>query len=263
MLQILIFAFTKLHKLEFAYFLKGVIRIVEKHNPSLLKILGFYNRLLELEPQLDGLTVKYGKHAISKELSDLRVERHGLLLAITGQIHSVENANLKAHENELRYALPVLKRFFTDILRKNEKDKSERIEQFIRFAKTDTVLNAALKTLGFELYVAELAEITDKMRQKHITRTEEISARPKMNTVERVAMLNESVIRLFQAIELGAIENPDLDFQPLISELNVWISYYHTLVKSRQTRSANKTEMDELEIKKAAAMSDKTSATAL
>ena len=62
-------------------------------------------------------------------------------------------------------------------------------------------------------------------------------------------MLNESVIRLFQAIELGAIENPDLDFQPLISELNVWISYYHTLVKSRQTRSANKTEMDELEIK--------------
>ena len=261
-MQIITISSSWLHKLEYADYVKGVIKIVNKHDPELLKINGFYNRLLELQPQLEGLTLSYGKHPVSKDLRGLRKVRETVITAIQSQIVSVETANLKEHESELRLMLPTLHRFFDDIKTKNQKDKSERIDQFLRVISSNEAMNDALKTLGFDLLVAKLLENSSAINELIHLRNEDISVRPKMQTEARIKQLDKAIYLLFHAIELERLENPDLNFQPLIDELNVWNTTYQTLVKSRRTQSSKKTEMNGNEIKKTVAWSDKTSATA-
>lgn len=250
-----------LHKLEYADYVKGVIKIVNKHDPELLKIGGVYNRLLELQPQLEGLTLSYGKHPVSKDIRGLRKVRETFITAIQSQIISVETANLKEHESELRLMLPTLHRFFDDIKPKNEKDKSERIDQFLRVISSNETMNDALKTLGFDLLVAKLLENSSAINELIHLRNEDISVRPKMQTEARKKQLAKAIYLLFHAIELARLENSDLNFQPLIDELNVWNTTYQTLAKSRRTQSAKKSEMNANGINKTVALSDKTTAT--
>ncbi|MDI3505419.1 MAG: hypothetical protein PWQ81_641, partial [Bacteroidota bacterium] len=68
-------------------------------------------------------------------------------------------------------------------------------------------------------------------------------------------------------IELAMLENPAIDYRPLMNELTEWILPYQSLAKARVTRQSNNAEAlklkeNEIQKKEAVATSAKTSATA-
>ena len=62
-------------------------------------------------------------------------------------------------------------------------------------------------------------------------------------TIEDRRALKTSIVtaltNLFKSIELARVEHPDVDYMPMINELNQLLVSYHSLIKNRITRSKN------------------------
>jgi hypothetical protein len=168
---------------------------------------------------------------------------------------------------QLDLVAPFVHRHFDGLKKANQKEYAERIHQFLSGISADTALNEALTVLGFGVYVGELKAIQDEMDQLLKDRVTSLAERPKMRTPEIKRSVREAIENLFNRIELAMLENPAIDYRPLMNELTEWILPYQSLAKARVTRQSNNAEAlklkeNEIQKKEAVATSAKTSATA-
>ncbi|MDD3787363.1 MAG: DUF6261 family protein [Petrimonas sp.] len=257
------FTFYRLRKLEFADYVKGVINIVRKYDAGALNIGAMVALLLEQEPQVDKLIVGYGRHPLTNEINKLREKRNNFLTAVQSHLVSVETAAMETSAAHLNLVTPFLRRMLYDIKSVNEKERTERIRQLFSTTESNIPLQEALEALGFGAYLLEVRRIQNEIAQLVNQRVEALSVRPKMQTREVKLAVSAAMHNLFRRIELADLENTALDYDSLINELNVWTMPYQALVKSRDTRSSNKTELNIVDTeKKTVALSPTTSATA-
>jgi len=73
------------------------------------------------------------------------------------------------------------------------------------------------------VYVGELKAIQDEMDQLLKDRVTSLAERPKMRTPEIKRSVREAIENLFNRIELAMLENPAIDYRPLMNELTEWI----------------------------------------
>ena len=78
----------------------------------------------------------------------------------------------------------------------------------------------------------------------------------KIPTIKKSAV--KALNNLIVSIELGKIKHPELDYEPLINELNAFLGQYQSLDKTRRTISKKAAEN-----KKTVASSTTTTATVL
>jgi hypothetical protein len=259
--------FNKLHKLEFADYAKGVIRIVGKYDLEALKIEGIANQLLAKQAEVEELIVAYGKHPLTEKIVARRNNRDKIVSAIVDHLSSVQTASIDSTKMQLDLVSPFVHRHFDNLKKANQKESAERIHQFLSGISADTALNEALTVLGFGVYVGELKTIQDEMDQLLEDRVTSLSERPRMRTLEIKRSVRKAIDNLFNRIELAMLENPAIDYRPLMNELTEWILPYQSLAKARVTRLSNnavalKLKENEIQKKEAVAMSAKTSATA-
>jgi len=100
-------------------------------------------------------------------------------------------------------------------------------------------MNAALVTLGLNVYFGELKVCQQSIKQGESLRIEIISVRIKQNTLIAKEKIANAVSNLLDAIELAKVEHTEIDYMPLINELNVLLNSKQTMLKSRVTRSKN------------------------
>lgn len=253
------FSFSRVRKSEFPEIMNAILVVVEKHDPNALKIVGMYNLLLELKPLLDKLTLKYDGYPNSAELVDLRARRDNLLGAILSHLTAIEKAKVPVVAQEATLAVPYLRSYLDGILVENTTVKTGRIDQLLTNLDDYETMNTALVALGLNVYFGELGVCQQSINQGESLRREFLSVRIKQNTLIAKEKISYAVSNLLDAIELAKIENTEIDYIPLINELNVLLSSKQTMLKSRVTRSknsvANKT--------KTAASSPTTTATAI
>ncbi len=253
------FSFSKVRKSEFPEIMNAILDIVEKHDPVALKIVGMYNLLLELKPLLDKLTLKYDGYPNSAELVDLRTRRDNLLGAILSHLTAIEKAKVTTVAQQAGLAVPYLRSYLDGILVENTTVKAGRVDQLLTNLDDYETMNTALVALGLDVYLDELRACQQSIDQGESLRREILSVRVKQNTLLVKEKISYAVSNLLNAIELAKVENTEIDYMPLINELNVLLSSKQTMLKSRITRSknsiANKT--------KTVASSTTTSATAI
>ncbi len=149
-----------------------------------------------------------------------------------------------------------------EIRRVNEKERTERLVQLFSLVDSNTALSEALTALGFNSFMNEARTLHGEIDRLTKERVKETSARGRIETLAVKSEISEAVTNFFQRIELASIENPDVDYTLLISELNEWSIPYQSLIKGRDTRSENQMENVMKITKKTAALSPTTSATA-
>jgi hypothetical protein len=100
-------------------------------------------------------------------------------------------------------------------------------------------MNTALLDLGLSDYFAELKTCQQYLNQSQNHRREILSVRPLFNVQDAKTRIINAIDNLLNAIELARVENTELDYMPLINELNVLIISRQSLIRSRNTRSKN------------------------
>jgi hypothetical protein len=233
-------SFARVVNLEFMRLVMKLAQVVAKHNPATLKIEGVYNLLLAELPKLTSLQVKSGKHPNSIELKSLRLKRRNLLVVITGKVRLLPKAQVDALNASAALVLPLLEKYLKNIVADKLNTQSEKINELLDELDGNAAMNAALATLGLKVYLDELKTLQAAIEQQSDSQVANKSVKKlKVETRTIRAEVCDAVTDLLNAIEIAQKENKELDYTPLISEVNELLKPYQTDIKTRNTRSKN------------------------
>lgn len=251
-MQIKKIALSKLLKLEIPQLAKLVLEIVEKHEPETLMLEKGYNAFSKFRPQIESLIVGYGPHALNRSIVPLREKRIFLATSISFQIRGMMRGYISGSEDAIWLLKDVVDLYLRDLRRNNEEIINEKIDQFLTSIHQNPALSTAITTLGMMSQIEALMVIHTDLTDLLVQRNASISARPKGVLAVASKAIRDGMKLLFKRIEVGHEDNKELDYKPLINELNEQLTRYGSLIKQRKSIRAksaetqNKPEMEVL-----------------
>lgn len=135
------------------------------------------------------------------------------------------------------------------------KERNEKMFQILKLTESAET-NTLLTDLGLMVYLTELSEVQNRILLIEKQVSEKKSTKKFVNRRELAFKARELFRNLLSAIELAVVLNPETDYRPLISELNVVLGDYQAKINSRTTRRQNTIK------KETVALSPTTTATA-
>lgn len=234
--------FNKMLKLEVPQMAEQVIAIVDKHEPETLKIDGAYNLLVAKQPHIDKLFVWYRSHPLTKELQELRKTRRFNIRKVSFQLEVVIREDVSGMDKSVYLVKSQTERFISDFNSSNEEVKCRRLTQFFELIDANEELEEALTKLKFSDKLDELRSVHSNILELMKNKLTNLSYRP----IEKTPFLKKSVLNstknMFLEIELAILKYPEIDYQPLINELNVLLNTYNNLINSRALKNNRKAE---------------------
>ena len=234
--------FSSLWKNELPELANSVIEIVEKHNPETLKIKVFFDLFVEQEPQIKLLDFRYGPHPITKKLNILRKRRKALAQGIPNRLMTIEKGGSTIAIEHLEVAQSVVNRYLTGLSRSNNKIISQEVTKFLEQCIENAALQTAIEALDMSSYIDDLKGVHIILGEQYGNRRASVSARPNAKTNTIVMSILTAMINLFKHIELAQVENQELDYTPLIDELNNELTSFGTLINARASYNKRKAE---------------------
>ena len=234
--------FSRLRKLEVRNLGKRVIEIVEDYDPEALEIKEIYDLLVEKTPQIEFLDIPYGKHPISSDLKVLRRKRKAIAQGLVDQIKSIENGKMIGTDKDLNVVKPFVLDYLKGFWSKGEVEIVENVNLFFQHIKLDPELSTAFSTLELNNQVSSLQSVTSDIEMQYNARRKNLSTRPKNPTPGIVADLKQAIEDLFKQIDIAQIKNQEIDYKPLIDELNKEIAYHEARLNARASYNKKKAE---------------------
>ena len=234
--KIISLSLSRIPKLDFPGVVKGLFEILEKYGPGAYFLQGVYNLLHKKKALVSNLRQKYSKISQTDDLKVLRVKRKDVLKAIQRQKLSMMDANIASMADDLKLVLPFLNEYFGNILANNPESRTTRIENMFSAMDGSVELKAALAAVGLTVYLEELRVTQNLIDLKIVERREEVSAMPKMITNQVKADFTEAITDLRNAIEIAVKEHPEVDYMPMVNEINALFMPFQVKIKSQNTR---------------------------
>ncbi|MBP1665025.1 MAG: hypothetical protein H6Q19_2165 [Bacteroidetes bacterium] len=232
------FSYNRVRIDEFPGVVKGVLEVVEKHNPSALKIEGMYSRLLEKRPLLNLISNKV-KSEYSEPILELRKQRDQLISAILLQMRAAGKSSVPAITAAWKAISPIVKGCLENVLIRNEKVKTEKVNAFLETYFTGTELAESGNILGIHLNIVKMKELCDAIVESETARREAKATRRQADPVSLRKEIAGDLSNLIRAIELAEVENETIDYGLLKAELTELLLPFTTLVRARTTRAKN------------------------
>lgn len=240
--------YSRLYKLEVPRLATRVIEIVEKHEPETLQIKEVFDLLLAVRPQMDALSVPRGASPYTEQLTPLRRQ----LLMYVGTINSHMSVVIREDELEQDEDVKIAKIFIKSYLHglsksKNEELISEKVSKFFLQIDHDEELETILSKLGFTSRLNDLRNVHSSLQEilmKRLASTSKVDV-PTPVLIKEVC---EALTDMFLQIRVAQLKNQELDYSPLIDELNKLINWYRNLVNIRDgynQRQAEKTNEED------------------
>ena len=230
--------FDRVQKLELPDIVNGTLVIVGNYNPEELHIDGMYKLLLAEKPNLQRLSQVNKAHPLTKEIKGLHKECDSVVVSILEKSRSIQR--LAVYSDAAKVLVPMVSNFLSGYIKLNRSSKTECITQFLKELENVTEVSAASELTGMKVYVDELNDLMQKIHAKISLRRVSSSTKTITNRKELRIKIFNATSNLFHAIELAKVEHPDVDYTPLINELNKLLVPYKSIIKTRKTGSSQK-----------------------
>lgn len=233
-------AFSRLLKAEVAEFAKKTIGIVESKDPESLLISPVYEPLLALEPEIELLSLRFG---IDPERVKVETLKSKLMLTVSHLKLQVRLLS-KSNNDEGIY---VIGSFIDTYLRhlsfrKNDKQIVQNVDGFLISANDDVAFSEALTEHDLMGEIAQIEAALSAYRAAIENRVRLLSERPKVKTRVIVSKIVQAIKNLFKGIEVAQIMNTELDYIPLIDELNELVEGFRLTVILRAAYNKRKAQ---------------------
>lgn len=227
--------FSRMLKLEVPELALEVRGIVEKHDPELLQIDFMFDLLVSKSPVISKLKAPYGVDPLRLALIPLREKL--MLKASKIKLH-LKVLNKSTDKKDLFIVQTAVDRHLLHLYKsKNPKVLNQKIAGFLDDVENDEALATALQEYNFMKLIDDLKLTLREVRQLSGERGKVLSERPKETSNQLITELADAIEKLFNEIELAQFKNPEIDYEPLVRELNVLMKNYRTSIKLREARN--------------------------
>lgn len=236
--------FTRVPKMAFAPLVTTLAGVVEQHDPVALHIDGMYQLLLDVMPELDYLQNQANVKDKTEVLKALWQKRRTLLVTILGQSRMTAKAQVQAEEAHRTTVLPFIDKHLRTILNVTQNEQKGMLGKMFEELKDNTTMNDALVALGWKASFDELSAVEARIAHIEAVRRKCKAASPDMRTSMVKSVISEAIMDLLNRIESAQKEFKELDYMPLIKELNALLTPIAADQKARDTRSRRALEAE-------------------
>jgi hypothetical protein len=225
---------------EIGAFTFSLLSIVEKHDPELIGVKVYFDELNDLVPQLRLFTDSSPRSEYSDLINTDRIRVKQLCLAIISQVRVVKKGDMTAHRDAIFLLNPLITKNLVIAKTAKWRVSSADIEKFLLEVQASELLINACKTIGIDLFIAELSAVKLRHDDNCNARAHIQGVRVEFDKQALRKVIFKKVSNLLTAIDLAPVSNKTYDFMPLVIDLNTVITDFNAIVRSRKTRKLNK-----------------------
>lgn len=220
--KIMRFPFYRIQKLEHPIIFNQSITIFEKHKPDELFLSEVVNAVKAKQPLADSLKVQQMDHPNTGKILNLGKMRRYFTSALWNQVKMLNKANETSPVKDEKVAAvySFSKTYFESFFSKRSSLRGQITEQFLSDLEENEEMKQYFTDLGLTILTGKIKEMHQNMQVKLAQRTADISIRPKAETFSTTRDLTETLKILFSAVSVAMIAHPEVDYQPLVKELN-------------------------------------------
>lgn len=230
---------SRIPKLEYPELVLTFVRIVEFYGAEAMHITDSFAELNARVPELMQLKLLKGKHPETKEIQSLHTRRRVILDAMLGQSHKMLQANLSVQVSHLKLVAPFIEKYWAGVRRFNQNTMNARMKLMLTDIEANADLKAALTALGLMLYLDELKTIETNLFNSSESRRKSRTVVPKIDSSQIKAYVGEAVTDVVNAIEIARKAHAEVDYLPMITEINDLFVKYQSGIKAHSTRLKN------------------------
>ena len=220
--KILQFPFYRVQKLEYPIVFNRSLAIFGKHNPDELFLSEIVNAVKAKQPLADSLKVQKMDHPLTGSLLIQAKMRKYYTNALWNQIKMLNKANDNAAVKDEKVAavFEFSKTYFESFFAKRASIRGQITTQFLSDLEENAGMKQYFTDLGLTILTGKIKEMHQGMQVTNSQRTAELSNRYKSETNKITKELEESLRILFSAVNVAMVAHPEVDYQPLVNELN-------------------------------------------
>ena len=234
--------YDKARKLEFYSLYYGVINVGEKYDLEALHLDIMLNRLKAAVPEMEKLRVPELKKPLTPELREARNAQEVCAAGIMGQVRGLSKTEVDAYVQAAKIFLPYAKNHLCNFSRLNLIEQKTLVSQFLSGIQIDSNLKSAATTLGLDVSLVKMKQVHENFCSVYENKRQSQSRLEKIETNKIRKDLSGFMREFFQAVEVAVIQYPELDYQPLINEMNQEIIRYKSLINLRDGQTTETTE---------------------
>ena len=232
--------YSRMLKTEVADYASNTINIVNKHEAETLLIEPVFNLLKSQKPKIDILRLRYGVDPLRLEIASLKSK---LMLNISNLKLKVRIISKTSYDTDLHLVTSHIDSYLRYLTQsKNDKQMSQKVQGFLQEIETKAQLSGAFREHGLmdEIETIELAyaDFVNKTSQ----RVSLLAERPNVETKATIDELTNALDNLFKAIEVAQLTNPEVDYEPVVDELNELYRTYNLSAKLRAAYNKRKAD---------------------
>lgn len=226
--------FGKLWNSEHPLVFNRLIAIIDKHNPEALHLGGPLGRAKKHLPELDKIQMQERGSTLTKKIEETDKRSDNIIWAFTGMTNSFITANMPdTYESALIVKEWLSKHKASTIPDANYTSASERIRDLITDAERTPEIMQAIETLHQTGMFNELKSVHEQMNTLFMQRKANKAQQENIDSKAIRAAADKDMRMLFTFIELYQVENPEVDYSPLVREMNVLLKYYKNQLAAR------------------------------
>lgn len=229
----LTFSFTRLWNSEYPLMMERIVEIVKKHNPTELRLDKAYNRLVALRPSWEQIQVQAKASGITNQITETDDLRDRLITFIFKQVRQYKILGIEPYLANAKTLEVWVKKYSMKVVTENYTSQTEKTTQLVQDAENTPELKSSLEALGLSPFISKLKEANVQFEQLFRNRTEEAAKIPNIDIRAIRKTTSEAVNKLFSAILFCEEEYEELDYTPLINELQELLNYQKAQIKTR------------------------------
>lgn len=234
-------AFSRMLKAEVAEFATKTVQIVVNNNPDELLIDPVFDPLRELLPEIKLLGIRYG---IDPHRAKIETSKSKLMLTVSTLKLQTRLLSKGGMDEELYTIQSIIDTYlrYLNAPKKNDKVVVQQVKGFLNELSTNVAFADALDKHNLIDNASAISEALDNYRDAIENRLEQRALRPSVNTLQIIGRVSHAIDTLFMGIEVAQLVNSELDYEPLVSELNELVSNYRLSINLRTAYNRRKAE---------------------
>jgi len=234
---------SRVPKLEYPELVLTFVRIVEHYDAAAMHIADSFAQLNVRIPELMKLKLSKGKHPETKEIQTLLLRRKDIVNAMLGQTRKLVKADLSVQKAHIKLLSPFIEKYWAGIQTFNQNTMNARMKLMLADIESNIALHETLTAVGLMSHVDELKAIETNLFQIKESRRISKSEAPKIDTRQIKSFVGEAVTDVVNAIEIARKAHAEVNYLPMITEINDLFRLYHSGIKAHSTRVKNANEI--------------------
>ena len=231
---------SKLLKLELGAFIEDVVRIISKYDTKALHIDATFQLILDQQPNLVLVEEPNGPNVLTQELNDLIQECLNYAAIINSQIRVYARLKDEKTKQLVKKGRPTVLLYLNYLRQNNLTAILGLMKGFFIDLENNPEVKEALIALGLGEYLQHLQNALITYQKVRLERLQSKAARPEIDSKAMQKHMQHLLRTLFNQINHYHHAFKDLDYRPMMNELNIIIPTYTNIINTRATVNKKK-----------------------